>query len=115
MFIMFDNSVNRVFISWFEEHFYKVLHQSCVIISKPSKAEITSWSAVFFIFKALTSQEEVLLGKPWDLKAFHRPLVLPRDSVNLFPKKCSFFVKNHFLYFISFRIINILSIFNIDF
>ena len=35
---------------------------------------------VFSIFKTLTSQEDVLLGNPRDLKAFHRSLDLPIDS-----------------------------------
>ena len=43
-----------------------------------------------FIFEALTSQEEVLLGNPSDLKAFDRSLGLPIVSVNLFSKNAIF-------------------------
>ena len=43
-----------------------------------------------FIFKALTSQEEVWLGNPGDLKVFDRSLGLPIVSVNLFSKNALF-------------------------
>ena len=39
---------------------------------------------ILFIFKALTPQEETLLGNPSDFKVFHRSLGLEIDSVNLF-------------------------------
>ena len=44
---------------------------------KPSKTELPSCSTILSIFKALTSQEEVLLGKPRDFKDFHKSLGLP--------------------------------------
>ena len=50
------------------------------------------------IFKALTSQEETLLGNPSGFKVFHRSLGLPPiDSANLFLKNALFLIKNHFL------------------
>ena len=45
------------------------------------------------IFKALISLEEALLDNPIDIKAFHRSLGLPIDSVNLVSKNTLFLLK----------------------
>ena len=49
------------------------------------------------IFKALTSQEEIVLGNPRDFNAFHRFLGLPIDSLNYFSKNDLFLLKIIFL------------------
>ena len=48
------------------------------------KTKLASCSTVFFIFKGLTSQEEILIGNPRDFNAFHRSLALTIDSLNIF-------------------------------
>ena len=73
---------------------------------KPSKTELASCSTVF-IFKVLTSQEEILLGNPRDFNAFHRSLGLPIDLLNFFSKNYLFIRKKCFSYFMSCCIINI--------
>ena len=72
---------------------YKVIRQRWAIIFKPSKTELASCSNSLFIFKPLTSQEKILLGNPKHIKAFHKSLHLPIDSVIFVFKKYSFLWK----------------------
>ena len=88
---VFNDSVNRVFIKCFGEHFYKVVCQSWAIVFK---TELPS-CATIFVLKALTSQEEILLDNPKNFNAFHRSLGLIIDSPtflsnDLFSSKISF-------------------------
>ena len=68
-------------------------------IFQGSLPKLTLRSFVLFIFKALTSQEEILLGNPRDFKAFRKSLGLPIDSVNLFSKNALFLLKTIFCSF----------------
>ena len=99
--IICSQCVNWVFIGCFGKYVYKVLYQIWV-----TKIELASWSAVLFVFKALTSVEEILLGNPRDFTSFHRSLGLPIDSLKVFSEIFSFY-KKYLIYFISCHIINI--------
>ena len=63
MFVIFNTSVNRLFIGCFGEYFCKVLCQSWIIL-KPSKIELGSLSRRNFTWK------KNLLGNLRDFNAF---------------------------------------------
>ena len=50
------------------------------------KTTLLSYWTVLLTFSALTSHQEILLGKPKDFKAFHNSFGLPMHSFNLFSK-----------------------------
>lgn len=63
---------------------------------EPLNTVLTSTSTALFIFKTLTLQGEILLGKHRDFKAFHRSLSLQKIQLIYFQKTFSLFIKNHF-------------------
>ena len=46
------------------------------------------------IFKAVTSEEEILIGNSWDFNAFQLSFGLPIDPLKCFYIKRSLFIKN---------------------
>ena len=51
----------------------------------PKTKSVSCWT-VLLTFSALTSHEDIFLGKPKDFKAFNNSFGLPMHSINLFSK-----------------------------
>ena len=75
---------------------------------------MSCWT-VLLTFSALTSHEQVLLGKPKDFKAFHNFFGLPMHSLNLFSKKSFFLLRINLCNLYRAALYNFLSICNLDF